>query len=139
MLRKYALKEPLKLSRYLSVTNLLEKRFVWETQIQQYFSDKHTELLSLQDSVLNVLPNYLYRNHLEIQLLITKGTIESHIDGYTKQMLLIPIKCSPNTILWEEDREVILEVNKLYTLNDFNKHGLITQRYNTKTIFIGIS
>ena len=53
--------------------------------------------------------------------------------------MLIPIKLSKNASLFEEDHEVMLKVNYLYTFNDFNFHGLNVLTYKSKCIFIGIT
>lgn len=143
MIRKYQLKNNLPISKLLNLVNTLPERssntFYWNGMVKQYFSSEFPQLVPYKDSILSCIPNSLYKSDLEIQVISCIGTINSHRDEVAKRCILIPIKCSKNTILWEENKEVILKVNTLYTFNNFNSHGLETQKYNAKTIFIGIS
>jgi len=143
MIRKYELKKKINISKFLTLVkalpNVASNTFYFNGIGKQYFVNDYPVMLPYQEEVLKAIPNHLYKTDLSIQILIIEGTIDSHTDGVSKRCILIPIKCSSNIILWKEEQETILEVNKLYTFNDFNTHGLITQHSKAKTVFIGIS
>jgi hypothetical protein len=143
MIRKYKLKKKINISKFLTLVKALPNEssntFYWNGVGKQYFVNDYPVILPYQEEVLKAIPDCLYKTDLSIQILTVEGTIDSHTDGVSKRCMLIPIRCSSNTILWEEERETILEVNKLYTFNDYNRHGLLTQHDKSKTVFIGIS
>lgn len=143
MIRKYRLKKKLPINKLLTLVKTLPEissnTFYWNGIGKQYFVSEFPQIFPYQENILACIPDNLYKPNLEIQVLSCVGTIDSHKDKVSKRCILIPIKCSKNTFLWEEDKEVILELNTLYTFNDFNYHGLVTQHTKAKTIFIGVS
>lgn len=144
MIRKYEPIKKIQISKLLKTVSLISKQpacnaVSFNGMLEQYFEESFTELQEYRQDVLDCLPNCLRKPNQEIQILITQGTIDSHRDSHNKRFILVPIRCCKNTILWEDDKEVILEEKKIYTINDYNYHGLITYHWNVKTIFIGIS
>jgi hypothetical protein len=143
MLRQYLFKNKPKLygiqSLIKKLPNVSSHTFHFNGIVKQYFNNDFPQLLKYQEEVLDSLPNHLYKDSLDLQLIIVEGTIDSHRDSESKQFILIPIKCNKSTILWEENRSLIIEPFKIYTINDFNYHGLITKTDATKTIFIALS
>ena len=143
MIRKYSLKNEIKsVNKILRIVKNLPKiasnTFYINGEVKQYFYNDFSQIQQFNNEILSCLPDCLYKPSSEIQILITLGSIGYHKDNNNKRFILIPIQCNTNVILFEENQEVIIEPLKIYTLNDYNNHGLITKNLNSKTIFIAI-
>lgn len=142
MIRKYDLKQKINISKVLKIFKTLPTSnvgFIYGGEVSQYLSSDYFKLSELKDEILNSLPKNITKHNLDIQIIQTIGSIYSHKDSIDKRFMLIPIKLSKNANLFEEDHEVMLKVNYLYTFNDFNFHGLNVLTCKSKCIFIGIT
>lgn len=142
MIRKYDLKQKINISKVLKIFKTLPTSsvgFIYGGEVSQYFSSDYFKLSELKSEILNSLPKNIAKHNLDIQIIQTIGSIYPHKDCIDKRFMLIPIKLSKNASLFEEDHEVMLKVNYLYTFNDFNFHGLNVLTYKSKCIFIGIT